>query len=209
MKLFPGLTGNNRTLVQTSALVVVMTSLGFAAVPMYNWFCATTGFGGTPLRADANANEILEQTVRIRFDATVDLGLPWTVVPQERVHEIRLGETGLAIYEATNTSDRPIAAFAAYNIAPYASQGFFTKIQCFCFDMQIIEPGETVEMPVSYFVDPAIADDAEGQFVHTITLSYTFHQTELPDDYAGPGTDEQASLAPSLTSAPGPVIEQN
>ncbi len=218
LKIFPNLTGPKRTLAQTSGVVVIMASLGWAAVPMYQWFCATTGFGGTPLRADANQNEILDRTINVRFDATVDLSLPWTVTPVERVVPIRLGETGLAFYEATNTADHTIAGYAAYNLAPYAADGYFNKIQCFCFDLQILEPGETILMPVSYFVDPEIAQDSEGKYVHTITLSYTFHQTELPADYVAPdAAREQATPSlpettrrqAALTTAAGPVIALN
>lgn len=150
MKLFPSLQGKYRTLAQTGGVVVIMASLGWAAVPMYQWFCATTGFGGTPLLADANESEILDQTINIRFDATVNPGLPWDVTPVERVMTVRLGETGLAFYEATNNSDHAIAGYAAYNVAPYAADGYFNKIQCFCFDLQILEAGETVLMPVSF-----------------------------------------------------------
>lgn len=203
MTLFPKLQGKKRTLVQTGGVVVIMTSLGFASAPLYDWFCATTGFGGTPLVADANDNDILEETINIRFDATINPALPWDVVPVERVMEMKVGETGLAFYEATNNASYPIAGYAAYNIAPYAASGFFNKIQCFCFDMQILEPGETVLMPVSFFVDPEITDDFEGQYVRQITLSYTFHPTELPEDYVSPGAgDEQAAaLVPQPASA--------
>jgi len=108
--------------------------------------------------------------------------MPWRCAPVERTMEVKIGETGLAFYEAHNPTDRPIAGTASYNVAPFAAGGFFTKIDCFCFNMQVLEPGETVEMPVTFYVDPEIVEDAEAKYVHTITLSYTFYETELPDD---------------------------
>jgi cytochrome c oxidase assembly protein subunit 11 len=125
--------------------------------------------------------------VTVRFDGSLERGMPWTFKPVERTMELRLGEVGLAFYEAHNPTDRPIAGTASYNVAPYAAGGYFSKIDCFCFEMQVLQPGETVLMPVTFYVDPAIVNDAEAGGIKNITLSYTFHQTELPE--------EQASLA--------------
>ena len=110
--------------------------------------------------------------------------MPWDFKPVAREVDIRIGETGLAFYEAYNPTDKPVAGTASYNIAPYAASGFFTKIDCFCFEEQVLEPGERVQMPVTFYVDPEIVADANGKFVHTITLSYTFHETDLPEGYA-------------------------
>jgi cytochrome c oxidase assembly protein subunit 11 len=177
-------TGPARTALNLAAVVLVMGSLAWASVPLYDWFCRVTGFGGTPLVADAAGDEVLDQTITIRFDASRERGMPWEVEPVVRETEIRIGETGLTFYEAHNPTDRPIAASASYNIAPYAASGFFVKVQCFCFEEQILQPGETVQMPVSYFVDPEIVDDRDGKFVKRITLSYTFHEIDLPEDHA-------------------------
>jgi len=120
----------------------------------------------------------------VRFDASTARDMPWEFRPVERTMEVRIGETGLAFYEAHNPTDRIVAGTASYNVAPFAAGGFFTKIDCFCFEMQVLEPGESVEMPVSFYVDPAIVDDPEASRVPTITLSYTFHETDLPEDRA-------------------------
>ena len=110
--------------------------------------------------------------------------MAWEFKPIEREMEVRIGETGLAFYEAYNPTDRPIAGSASYNVAPYEAGGFFNKIQCFCFEEQVLQPGERVEMPVTFYVDPEIVTDRDGKFVHTITLSYTFYEIELPEGYA-------------------------
>lgn len=187
--IFPKLQGKNRTLVQTVALVVTMGSLSFAAVPFYNWFCRVTGYGGTPQVAEAAPDTILDQTVKIRFDASVEQGMPWEFKPVVRTMDIRIGETGLAFYEAHNPTDRVIAGTASFNVFPDTTGGYFNKIACFCFTEQILQPGETVQMPVTFFVDPAMVDDPDAAFVREITLSYTFHETPLPE--------EQAALTPS------------
>ena len=182
--IFPRLQGKNRTLVQLVAVVVTMTSLSFAAVPFYSWFCAVTGYGGTPQRAEVAPDTILDQVVRIRFDASVDQNMPWSFKPVVRTMDLRIGETALAFYEAHNPTDHVIAGTASFNVFPDTAGGYFTKIECFCFTEQVLQPGETVQMPVSFFVDPAIVDDPDGKFVHEITLSYTFHQTPLPEEQA-------------------------
>jgi cytochrome c oxidase assembly protein subunit 11 len=183
MKLLPA-PGPSRTALQAAGVVVVMGSLSFAAVPFYDWFCRVTGFGGTTLTADAAPTEILDQTIRIRFDAGVDRDMPWEFRPVERTMELRIGETGLAFYEAHNPTDRPVAGSASYNVAPYAAGGYFVKIACFCFEMQVLQPGETVLMPVTFFVDPEILQDNEAQYVSEITLSYTFYEQDLPEETA-------------------------
>ena len=188
MKLFPNLQGPQRTATQAAGVVVLMGSLAWASVPFYDWFCRVTGFGGATNVAELNQSEVLDQTITIRFDASREKGMPWEFKPAQREMEIRIGETGLAFYEAHNPLDVPIAGQAAYNVTPYEAGGFFDKIECFCFTEQVLQPGETVMMPVSFFVDPAIVDDREGKYVHTITLSYTFYEIELPDTF------EQAAL---------------
>jgi cytochrome c oxidase assembly protein subunit 11 len=110
--------------------------------------------------------------------------MPWTFKPVVNEMEVRIGETGLAFYEAHNPTNRPVAGSASYNVTPYAAGGFFNKIQCFCFEEQLLQPGETVQMPVTFYVDPEIVNDRDGKFVHTITLSYTFYEIDLPDGMA-------------------------
>lgn len=202
MTLFPNLQGPQRTVVQTVSVVVFMGALAWASVPFYDWFCRVTGFGGATNIAETGSDVILDQTIKIRFDASLERDMPWTFKPEVREMEIRIGETGLAFYEAHNPLDVPIAGQAAYNVTPYEAGAFFDKIACFCFVEQVLMPGETVMMPVSFFVDPAIVDDREGKYVHTITLSYTFYEIDLPEDEA------QASLAPdALTPASQDAIQ--
>ena len=180
--IFPKLQGKNRTLLQLVGVVVTMGSLSFAAVPFYDWFCRTTGYGGTPQVAEVAPGTILDQTVKIRFDATVEAGMPWSFKPVERSMVIRIGETGLAFYEAHNPTNRVMGGTASFNVFPDTAGGYFTKIDCFCFTEQVLQPGETALMPVSFFVDPSIVDDPDAQFVREIVLSYTFHETPLPEE---------------------------
>lgn len=205
MKIFPKLQGPNRTLAQTVSVVVFMGALAWASVPFYDWFCRVTGFGGITNVAEYESDVILDQTITVRFDASLDRDMPWTFKPAQREMTLRIGETGLAFYEAHNPTDRPIAGQAAYNVTPYEAGVFFDKIACFCFVEQILQPGETVMMPVSFFVDPAIVDDREGQYVHTITLGYTFYEIDLPEEEIQAALD----VPTSLTLAPEIAIDTN
>ena len=185
MKLFgKDIDGPQKTVLQTVGVVVLMGGLAWASVPFYNWFCRVTGFGGVTNTAETGSDVILDQTITIRFDASLDRGMPWTFKPMQREMTLRIGETGLAFYEAHNPTDHPVAGQAAYNVTPYEAGYFFDKIECFCFTEQVLEPGETVEMPVSFYVDPAIVNDRDAKYVHTITLSYTFYEIDLPDEQA-------------------------
>ncbi|QQA44133.1 cytochrome c oxidase assembly protein [Pelagovum pacificum] len=179
---------NTRTALGALAVVLTMGSLAWAAVPFYSWFCRVTGFGGATNVAESGSDRVLDETITIRFDGSLAKGMPWTFKPAQREMELKIGETGLAFYEASNPTDHPIAGQATYNVAPYDAGAFFDKIDCFCFTEQVLEPGETVMMPVSFYVDPDIVDDREGQYIHTITLSYTFNEIDLPETY------EQAAL---------------
>ena len=178
-----------RTVVKLLGVIVLMGSLAWVSVPAYRLFCQVTGWGGATSVADA-APGAIEQEITVRFDASFERGMPWTVEPVVREMTMKIGEEGLAFYRAHNPTDRPIAGTASYNVAPYAAGAFFSKIQCFCFELQVLQPGETVDMPVSFFVEPEILDDPDAKFAKTITLSYTFYETELPEDEA------QAALAP-------------
>ena len=202
--LFPRLQGPNRTLAQTVGVVVLMGSLAWASVPFYDWFCRVTGFGGATNVAEAGSDTILDETITVRFDASLARDMPWTFKPMQREMTLRIGETGLAFYEAHNPTDHPVAGQAAYNVTPYEAGGFFDKIECFCFTEQVLQPGETVQMPVSFFVDPAIVTDRDAKYVHTITLGYTFYEIDLPENV------EQAAVdANLLTSPTTPAIDTN
>ncbi len=176
--------GPKKTLLQTVGVVVLMGALAWASVPFYNWFCRVTGFGGTTNVAETGSDVILDQTIKVRFDASKERGMPWEFKPMQREMEIRIGETGLAFYEAYNPTDRVIAGSASYNVAPFDAGGYFTKIDCFCFTEQVLQPGERVSMPVTFYVDPGIVDDRDAKFVKSITLSYTFYEIDLPEDSA-------------------------
>jgi cytochrome c oxidase assembly protein subunit 11 len=173
-----------RTVIPLVLVIVGMGGMAWAAVPLYDWFCRVTGFGGTT-QLGAGAERVLDRTVTVRFDASLERGMPWIFKPVEPSMEVRVGETALAFYEAHNPTDRPVAGSATYNVAPFSLGGYFTKIDCFCFTEQVLEPGERVEMPVTFYIDPEMVEDAETEGVSHITLSYTFFETEL---------DRQAAL---------------
>jgi len=177
-------------------LVMFMTAGSFAAVPFYNWFCAVTGYGGTTTTASAmpSSDIILDQTMIIRFDGSLGAGMEWEFKPAQFEMELKIGEVGLAFYEAYNPTDRVIAGTASYNVAPFSAGNFFSKIDCFCFTEQVLQPGERVMMPVTFYVDPAIVTDLEGKFVHSITLSYTFYETDLPVTQASLETNENTQV---------------
>jgi len=182
---------NRKTVLQLAGVVVFMGAMAWAAVPFYDWFCRVTGFGGTTNTAEAGSDVILDRTIKIKFDASLERDMPWTFKPVEHEVEIRIGETGLAFYEAHNPTDEPIAGSASYNVAPFNAGAYFTKIDCFCFEEQILMPGETVLMPVTFFVDPDFVKDEEATWNSHITLSYTFYQIDLPE---GAEPQTQANL---------------
>ena len=163
-----------RTALLCVAVLFGMTGAAFAAVPLYRAFCQATGFDGTVRRADSAPRAALERTVDVRFDANTR-GLAWTFKPSQVSQTVKLGETGLAFYTATNTSDRPVTGTAVFNVVPEAAGPHFRKVECFCFTEQTIEPGRTVEFPVVYFVDPELVDDPDARRIDEITLSYTFY----------------------------------
>ena len=158
-------------------LVAVMTGLSFAAVPLYRMFCQATGYGGVPQRAEVAPERGLDRTINVRFDANVDHDLPWTFAPVERVVEVKIGETTLAFFKAANTSNAPVAGTAVFNVVPERAARYFNKIECFCFKEQTLAPGASIEMPVTFFVDPKIVDDEDTKNISEITLSYTFYRT--------------------------------
>jgi cytochrome c oxidase assembly protein subunit 11 len=186
--------GKKKTVVQLVSVVLVMGALAWAAVPLYDLFCRVTGFGGETQVASSESETILDQTIKIKFDASKERGMPWEFKPMQREMELRIGESGLAFYEAYNPTDHVVAGTASYNVAPFAAGGYFVKIACFCFTEQVLQPGERVEMPVTFYVDPEIVDDPEAKYAKHITLSYTFHEMDLAD------TDYQAALETEKTT---------
>ena len=162
-------------------LVAFMVGASYAAVPFYNWFCRATGFNGTTMVASAApATGPLARTIAVRFDSNTSGGLPWKFVPEKSEINVRIGEVVTVFYSVTNQSARTTYAQAAYNVAPLTVGSYFQKINCFCFTEQTLDPGETREMPVVFYVDPALASDAENDGLNTITLSYTFYPVRDP-----------------------------
>lgn len=175
---------NRKTAMIVAGIVAGMVGMSFAAVPAYRAFCQITGFDGTTQRAEKAADRVLARTITIRFDATVNEGLPWTFKPEQVDQTLHIGETGLAFYRAVNLTDAPVTGRATFNVQPAKAGIYFKKIECFCFTEQTLKPGESADMPVTYFVDPAIADDPNLDDVQTITLAYTFFPW---DDEGGSG----------------------
>ncbi len=186
---YADLTENGRVVMWTLVTVIGMGSLGWAAVPLYDLFCRVTGYGGTTSRAEAGSTRVLEETLLVRFDASRERGMPWDFKPVQNSMRVQIGATNIAFYEAHNPTDQPVAGTASFNVAPFATGPHFVKIDCFCFEEQVLQPGETVSMPVTFFVDPEILDDPEAKHMPEITLSYTFHVMDLPEDYAALQTD--------------------
>jgi cytochrome c oxidase assembly protein subunit 11 len=185
--------GKTLTVAVLVSVVVGMLGLTAAAVPLYRLFCQVTGYGGTTQRAEAAPDQGLERTITVRFNADVDPALPWSFQPEQRQIEVRIGEQSLAYYRARNRSDHSVVGQAVYNVTPFKAGPYFDKIACFCFDEQVLQPGEEVDMPVSFYVDPAILNDPNTRDMHTITLSYTFFLIE--DETEALGTDREARPA--------------
>ncbi|OCK61642.1 cytochrome c oxidase assembly protein [Bradyrhizobium sp. LMTR 3] len=179
---------SRRTLTRDAAVasicgfvVVLMVGASYAAVPFYNWFCRATGFNGTTqVATSAPSDAPLERKIAVRFDANVGPGLPWKFEPEQNEIEVRIGEVVTVFYTVTNQAARATAGVAAYNVAPLTVGAYFQKINCFCFTEQTMGPGEKREMPVVFYVDPALAKDVENDGLKTITLSYTFYPVREP-----------------------------
>lgn len=174
---------NKRVGVVLGVVAAGMLGAAYAAVPLYQMFCQATGYGGTVQRAVKPSDTILDRKITVRFDANVN-GLAWTFEPVVRTMEVRIGENALAFYRATNTSGAALSGTATFNVAPDIAGAYFNKLACFCFTEQRLEPGETVDMPVSFYVDPAIANDKDAISLTQITLSYTFYPVDRPKQAA-------------------------
>lgn len=186
---------NLRTALCASFIIVAMLGLTAASVPLYDLFCRVTGYGGTTGVAEKAPDEAAqsERVIKVSFNADRQPDLPWSFRPVQRSMEVRIGESHMAFYEAVNHADEPIVGQAIYNVTPHKVGSYFVKVHCFCFDEQTLQPGERVDMPVSFFVDPAILDDPNADLVQEITLSYTFFLD--PRATAELAADATASLA--------------
>ena len=173
-----GTTRNRSTFLVALAAAACMTAAAFAAAPLYRIFCQVTGYGGTTQVADAAPAQVLDRRITVRFNADVAPDLPWSFAPVQRDIDIRVGEQALAFYRARNLSGSAVAGTATFNVTPLKAGRYFNKIECFCFTEQQLEAGASADMPVAFFIDPAIAEDPGLNDVTTITLSYTFFRNE-------------------------------
>ncbi|MFZ4690126.1 MAG: cytochrome c oxidase assembly protein [Polymorphobacter sp.] len=177
-----------RTGALAALLAVAMIGLAYASVPLYRLFCQATGFGGTTGRSEAAAlpdalrlQALGGRTIKIRFDSNTAPGMPWNFAPRDRENTIKIGEKRMAFFTATNLAATPTTGRAIFNVSPDTAGQYFRKIECFCFTEQTLAAGETVQMPVTYFVDPAILDDPDAKKIDEITLSYTFFAVDNPE----------------------------
>jgi cytochrome c oxidase assembly protein subunit 11 len=178
---------NGRVVLLSLAALIGMVGMVAASVPLYRLFCRVTGYDGATSIAAA-APGATARMVTVRFDASVAKGMPWRFRPAQPEMQVHLGEQVLATYTATNTSAEPVVGTATFNVTPAKAGRYFDKIACFCFSEQRLEPGQSVEMPVTFFVDPALADDPNADEVKTITLSYTFFRKEAAEGRRAPAT---------------------
>ncbi len=176
---------NNRMAGMVVGVVVGMIALAYASVPLYDLFCKVTGYGGTTQRAELFDAKAINRDMKVRFSANVHRDMPWDFVPQQVSQKLKVGEQGLAYFEAHNPTNQTIVGTATYNVTPHKAGTYFAKIECFCFTEQVLKPGETVVMPVVYFIDPLIEEDRNLNEVKEMTLSYTFFVMDDADTTTG------------------------
>ena len=177
-----------------AGLVAGMVGLSFAAVPLYRMFCQATGYGGVPQVADVAPDKVLDRKIKVRFDTNVDRELPWQFSAEQRSVDVRIGESTLVFFRAHNNTDKTVSGTAGFNVSPEIAGRYFTKIECFCFKQQTLAAGQSVEMPVTFFIDPEFADDESTKNIEEITLSYTFYRSDDPSDVAtAPGNRASGS----------------
>jgi cytochrome c oxidase assembly protein subunit 11 len=191
----PGPNTNKRLAFALLGVAAFMVGLSFAAVPLYRIFCQVTGYGGTTQRAEAPSGTVLDRAMTVRFDASTSSELDWSFQPVKRKIALKVGENVLAFYKAVNLSDETLTGTASFNVTPEIAGSYFIKVACFCFTEQTLQPHQSVDMPVSFYIDPAIVDDPDARRIEEITLSYTFFRTEP--------TDKAATVAPNERSGPG------
>jgi cytochrome c oxidase assembly protein subunit 11 len=178
MTVTPDHKSNTKIAVICGGVVFGMVGMAYAAVPLYAIFCQVTGFGGTTQRAEGPASAVIERKIAVEFDANVNRDLDWSFKPVQHRVEMKIGEEAIAFYRARNTSDRTVTGTAVFNVTPPLAGKYFNKIECFCFTEQTLRPGQVVDMPVTFYVDPEIVNDKDLQKLKTITLSYTFYEAE-------------------------------
>lgn len=179
-----------------AGVVAGMLGLSYAAVPLYDLFCRVTGFGGTTQRAEQAPDKVLDRTINVRFDGNVAQGMPWHFRPVQNEVTLRIGESGLAFYVARNESATPVRGTATFNVTPEVAGYYFNKIDCFCFTEQELKPGQQIDMPLTFFVDPEIVEDPDTRDITEITLSYTFFPLEEESaDVAARGREADGGTA--------------
>jgi cytochrome c oxidase assembly protein subunit 11 len=171
---------NLRVALIAASVAAGMVGMSYAAVPLYRLFCQVTGFGGTTQRAEEAPARATDSLVSVRFDANTSGNLAWTFHAVQTAMTVKVGEQTMAYYKATNVSDQPVTGTAVFNVTPVQAGAYFNKIQCFCFTEQTLKPGESIEMPVSFFVDPDMLQDPDAAGIKEITLSYTFYPVDKP-----------------------------
>lgn len=191
-----------RTGLMAGGIALAMAGLAFASVPLYRVFCQVTGFGGTTMKVDASTlpsdaqvRALAGKTVKVRFDGNVRQGLPWKFAPAQGPVEVKIGEQNIIYYKAASLTDDTTTGSATFNVTPEAAGKYFAKIQCFCFNEQTLNPGQQVEMPVVFYVDPAILDDPDARDISEITLSYSFYPVAEPTKAPGVYATGKADLA--------------
>lgn len=181
---------NGAVVAMCCSFVIGMGAMAYAAVPLYRLFCQVTGYGGTTQRVEQASDVILDRKIKVRFDANTSQGLPWQFEPVQREIELKIGETVQVMYKARNLSSKPTTGQATFNVTPQAAGAYFNKVQCFCFTETTLQPGEEMEMPVVFFVDPTIVEPVETKDVHTLTLSYTFYPREASKPVASTAVEK-------------------
>lgn len=175
--MFSKLNKNTKVFALCGGIILGMVGMAYAAVPIYDLFCRVTGYGGTTQVVQYDPGQVLDREVTVRFDASRSRDFPWEFEPLQNEMTVRAGETALAFYRATNTSDRPVTGIASYNVTPFKMGPYFSKLECFCFTEQTLDPGQSMDMPVIFFVDPLMDEDARLDDIRTMTLSYTFWES--------------------------------
>ena len=191
MRLWPE-DGNMRIVASCALMAVGMVGAAYAAVPLYDLFCRVTGYGGTTQIARYDTGEVLDREITVRFDSNTAPDLAWRFEPRDREMSLKVGETALAFYRATNISDKPVTGVASYNVTPFKTAPYFSKLECFCFTEQTLQPGESMDMPVLFFVDPLLDEQDNLDDIRRITLSYTFWPAGEGGEINAPGAQANA-----------------
>lgn len=167
----------SKTVFSLAGVALAMLALGFASKPLYDTFCRVTGYGGTPQQADVNDSAVIDRMMKVSFDTNVSQDLPWTFKPAVPSVDVQVGQSTVTYYEVTNTSKRPVTGVATFNVAPIKAATYFVKTECFCFTEQTLQPGQTVDFPVIFYVDSLIDEEKRNDDVREVTLSYTFFES--------------------------------